>query len=98
MPILYYRPELEQPNPRKAFVTFDKITLEPGVNVLSEVDVKKLQAHPDFARYCQWGAIALEAEPLPLLELTPPSPEFNSPPEVKRARRKPLGQNNISAS
>jgi hypothetical protein len=50
------------------------VNLEPGINVLEDDKFKKLQNHPDFKKYVDWGAISPTAEPLPLFLTTPSDP------------------------
>jgi hypothetical protein len=69
---LFYYPGKEKPNPRKGAITFDGVNLEPGINILSKEEFTRLQKHPDFKKYLEWGAIAPTPEPLPLF-LTQPS-------------------------
>jgi hypothetical protein len=69
---LFYYPGKEKPNPRKGATTFDGVNLEPGINTLSNEQLTRLQKHPDFKKYVEWGAIAQTEEPLPLF-LTQPS-------------------------
>jgi hypothetical protein len=71
---LFYYPSKEKPNPRKGATTFDGVNLEPGINVLEDDKFKKLQNHPDFKKYVDWGAISPTAEPLPLFLTTPSDP------------------------
>ena len=69
---LFYYPGKEKPNPRKGATTFDGVNLEPGINTLSKEQFVRLQKHPDFKKYVEWGAITQTEEPLPLF-LTQPS-------------------------
>jgi hypothetical protein len=63
MPILIYKAENCYPQ-RTGAIAFDGIELTPGVNHLSDADIAKLQAHPDFGAYQERKALAVkETEP-----------------------------------
>ena len=64
--ILSYYPHLNLPYPRKGPISFDKVLLKPGKNELSDAQMKALKAHPDYKKYLEMGAIAIEPEETPI--------------------------------
>ncbi|BAS57968.1 hypothetical protein NIES2135_26500 [Leptolyngbya boryana NIES-2135] len=54
--LVLFRPEKLNP-PRKGEQYYDRLQLKPGTNHLSEVELAKLLAHPDYEQHRIWGAI-----------------------------------------
>jgi hypothetical protein len=99
MPIIFYKPEKEQPWARKGSITFNGVPLEPGTNALTDEQFKVLSGHPDYQKYVGWGAISPPNESLPLFpntgvdinDFTPKeiTPKEITPPPAKQPRKKP---------
>jgi hypothetical protein len=54
--LVLFRPEKLNP-PRKGEQYYDRLQLKPGTNHLSETELAKLLAHPDYKQHYAWGAI-----------------------------------------
>lgn len=71
MTTVIYKPEncYPQQGPRSK-IRFDRLTLDPGTNHLSEAQFSTLAAHPDFKAYVNRKALIIQ-EPKEEVELVP---------------------------
>ncbi|MEO1208291.1 MAG: hypothetical protein AAFX78_01995 [Cyanobacteria bacterium J06638_20] len=56
MNTVIFDPRKEQP-PRDGAVAFDKVSLNPGTNSLTDEQLRTLKGHPDLPSYEQTGAV-----------------------------------------
>lgn len=91
--IVVYRPEAcIPPRGAKSVLKLDnhpwRLTLNPGSNSISDENAKKLEAHPDFARYSDRGALAINDAP----ESTSPSDSTTAPDNLSQLNTDEAGE------